>query len=158
MFNKTDTPVIEPVSEVTPPADLISLVELSLSLPEPSEGWALFLGRRGISFRSDDLGRDSISRGDAKRLLDEQRSEMLRVRAFRAEQEREAVERDRVRFAQIWKGVPADALPVGVSASTAMLSAAKDSQPRRESVLQHALANTGEMEYHSYQATPEDAA
>jgi hypothetical protein len=134
------TPAAEPVLDVTPPADLISLVELSLSLPEPSD-WALFLGRRGISFQSDDLGRDSISRGDAKRLLDEQRANELRIRALHAEREREAVEADQRRRAHIWTGIPAINLPPGVSASTAMLAAAEDSQPRRTSMLQEAPAS-----------------
>jgi hypothetical protein len=156
MFRNTSpAPVAEPAPDVTPPADLISLVELSLSLPEPSEGWALFLGRRGISFRSDDLGRDSISRGDAKRLLDEQRADELRVRALRAQRERQAVEQDRVRRAQIWRGIPAIDLPVGVSASTAMLAADHDTQPRRTSVLQEALAGKS-LTFHSYQTSPED--
>jgi hypothetical protein len=149
MFNKTNTPMIEPVPEMAPIDDPIPLSHLALDLPEPSEGWALFLGRRGISFRSDDLGRDSISRGDAKRLLDEQRADGLRVRALRAQQEREAVEADRVRRAQIWGGLPWYEIPDGVAPAAAMLQSAKDARPRRTSVLQEALSNSDTLTFHS---------
>jgi hypothetical protein len=138
-------------------ADLIPLTVLKLDL-DPGEPWHSFLGRRGIRFVPDHIGRDAISAGDAQRLLDEKREDLLRQAALRRTQEAEAIADDQRRRAQIWKGLPAVDLPVGVSASDAMVAAAKDAQPRRESVLQHALANTGEMEYHSYQATPEGAA
>jgi hypothetical protein len=48
-----------------------------------------------------------------------------------------------------WAGVSAASVPDGVSAATVMLAAAKDASPRRQSVLEHALANEGgEFEYH----------
>jgi hypothetical protein len=150
------TPAAEPQPVDVAPVDAVPLSHLALDLPEPTEGWALFLGRRGISFHSDDLGRDSISRGDAKRLLDEQRSEMLRVRALHAEREREAVEQDQRRCALIWKGLPADHLPVGLSASTAMLAAAKDSQPRRQSTVAELLDGES-LTFHPF-TQPGDAA
>jgi hypothetical protein len=37
-----------------------------------------------------------------------------------------------------------------------MLAAAKDAQPKRQSVLEEALSNSGEITYHSY-LTSEDA-
>jgi hypothetical protein len=46
------------------------------------------------------------------------------------------------------KGIPADRIPDGVTPAAAMLQAAKDAQPRRKSVLEHALANDGAVEYH----------
>jgi hypothetical protein len=45
----------------------------------------------------------------------------------------------------VWAGIPADRIPDGVSPATAMLAAAKDAQPRRKSVLEHALDNSGEF-------------
>ena len=64
--------------------------------------------------------------------------------------EREAEERDRERRAQIWQGVPAARFPEGVSAASVMVAAIRDSQPRRQSVLQEALSNSGgEITFHS---------
>ena len=60
-------------------ADLVPLSHLELDLPRPAEGWADFLGRRAIAFVPDDLGRDCVRRQDARRLLDEQRAEMLQA-------------------------------------------------------------------------------
>ena len=60
-------------------------------------------------------------------------------------------------MAQIWKGVSADALPVGMSASTAMLLAGRDDRPRRRSPVAAVLDGEG-MTYHSYDSDPENAA
>ena len=144
---ESDNPL--PIAHVDP-ADLLPISYLELNLPRPAEGWPDFLGRRAIAFVPDDLGRDCVRRQDARRLLDEQRAEMLRAAKRRKVAEAEAVEADQRRRALIWKGVSADAIPVGVHPATAMLQASKDAQPRRESPLQHALSNTGEMTYHSY--------
>jgi hypothetical protein len=153
------TPVTEPAPDESSHLEpLVPLSVFQLDHPQPAEGWADFLGRRAIAFVPDDLGRDCVRRQDARRLLDEQRANQLRAAKRRQLAEAEAVEQDQRRRAQIWTGIPALSFPAGLSASSAMLAAAKDSQPRRESVLQHALANTGDMEYHSYQTSPEDAA
>ena len=146
--------VIKVRSEYPP---TVPLSVLALDLAEPAEGWSNFLGRRAIKTIPDDLGRDSITRGDARRLLDEQREQELRQAARRRLAEQEAVEADERRRAQIWQGVPAAALPPGASPASVMLQAAKDSQPRRQSVLQHALAHDG-LTYHPLPSTPEDAA
>jgi hypothetical protein len=61
----------------------------------------------------DDLGRDCVRRQDARRLLDEQRANELRVAKLRQLAEQEAVEADCERRARIWQGVSADAIPVG---------------------------------------------
>jgi hypothetical protein len=79
--------------------------------------WSLRELARPESFTPapDDLGRDAVSRGDARRLLDERRAEELRVRALRAVQEREAVEADQ-RLRTSWGvGVPASMIPAGMS-------------------------------------------
>jgi hypothetical protein len=126
----------------------VPLSVLALDLAVPAEGWPNFLGRRAITTIPDDLGRDCISRGDARRLLDEKRETDLRQAALRRLAEQEAVEADERRRAQIWQGVPAGHLPVGVAPAAAMLQAAKDSQPRRMSVLQHALSHEDGMVFH----------
>jgi hypothetical protein len=109
----------------------VPLSVLALDLAEPPEGWPNFLGARAIAIVPDDLGRDSIPRQAARRLLDEQREQVLRQAALRRVHEQEAVEADERRRAQIWRGVPASAVPDGVHPATAMLQQAKDAQPRR---------------------------
>jgi hypothetical protein len=152
MFRAPVAAAVEPVSAAVPVHDdSVPLSVLGLDLGVPPEGWAAYLGRRGIVFRPDDLGRDSVSRSDAKRLLGEAREGELRKRAQLKLAEEQAVEADRLRMAQIWRGVPATALPEGVSASSAMLQAAKDAEPKRQSVLEAAFANSGELTFHSMQ-------
>ena len=69
----------------------------------------------------------------------------------------QAIEADRVRRASIWGGIPADHLPPGVAPAAVMLQADRDAQPRRQSVLQHALANTGEMVFHPIRGDEDEA-
>ena len=71
--------------------------------------------------------------------------------------EREAEERDRAYRAQIWKGVPASAFPWVESAASVMVAAIRDSQPKRESVLQEALSNSGGITYHSLAPTGDES-
>jgi hypothetical protein len=151
------TPAAEPAPIVTPPADLVPISHLALDLPEPSVGWLIELDRRHIDVLVDDIGRKAISRSDARGLLDERREDELRRQEAAARNEARAVEQDRLRRASIWRGLPAVDLPVGVSASSAMLQAAKDSEPKRMSPLQEALSGES-LTYHSYQTSPEDAA
>jgi hypothetical protein len=155
MFKTTST-VTEPApAEVPDPSGLIPLSVLQLDLPAPSGGWDAFLAGRGIAIVSDDIGRKSVSRGDARMLLDEQHEAEARKREVAERQERQAIEADRVRRASIWGGVPATAIPEGVSAASAMLTAAHDARPRRRSVLEDALSNSGTT-LHSFQSTPDD--
>jgi hypothetical protein len=100
---------------------------------------------------SDDLGRDSVSRGDAKRLLDEAREGELRKRAKLKLAEEQAVEQDRLLRAQIWRGVPVDHMPPDVHPAAAMLQASRDAEPKRQSVLESAFANSGEIVFHPMQ-------
>ena len=143
-----NAPAVQPVSEVTPRDELIPLSHFELDHPQPPEGWSNFLGRRGITLRPDHIGRDAISGHDAQVLLHEQRANEIRVAKLRQLQEQLAVEADQLRRAQIWQGIPADHLPVGASPASVMLAATKDAQPKRQSVLQHALSNTEEMVFH----------
>ena len=125
----------------------VALSELALEIPEPTGGWANWLAAKGIKMIGDDIGRDAIARHHAKRLLDEQREEQLRRAALARLQEQEAVAEDERRRAQIWGGVPASALPEGAAPAAVMLQAAKDSQPKRRTVLQDAL-DGGVSVYH----------
>ena len=133
-------PVAESAPDLSQQADLIPLSYLELDLPAPVKGWAVFLAGRGVEVTLDDIGRMSVSRGDARQLLTEQREVGVRRRAKAAELERQAVERDRAWRAQIGGGIPAYAIPDGVAPAAAMLHAAVDARPRRTSVLQEALA------------------
>jgi hypothetical protein len=137
--------------DVDPCEQLVPLSVLELDLTAPVEGWSNFLADRGISITIDDIGRASVSRSDARQLLTEQREAEVRRREKAAELERQAIEADQLRQAQIWKGVPAGLIPADVHPATAMLHAARDAaRPRRESVLQHALSNSDGMTFHSY--------
>jgi hypothetical protein len=128
--------------------NLIPLSYLELDLPAPAD-WSAFLAAREIEITIDDVGRAAITRPDARRLFDEHREHEAKARERAAEVERAAVEADRLRRAQIYKGVPADAVPVGVTPSAAMLQAAHDAQPRRTSLLEEAFSNPGQTTIHS---------
>jgi hypothetical protein len=123
----------------------VALSELALEIPEPTGGWVNWLAAKGITVIPDDIGRDSVARHHAKRLLDEHREEQLRRAALARLQEREAVAEDERRRAQIWKGVPASSLPDGAAPASVMLQAAKESRPKRTSVLEESLSGGGLM-------------
>jgi hypothetical protein len=146
-------PAVDVVPEVTPVVvePMVPLSVLSLDLPVPVEGWALFLGKRGVAIVPDDLGRDCVTRGDARRLLDEYTADQLRKQAVLKVQEQAAVEADRVRRAQIWGGLHWTELPDGVHPAAAMLQSAKDAQPKRRSPLEESFAGET-MTYHGWPA------
>ena len=146
---KSSVPAVDPAPVEVEPADLIPLSHFALDHPQPSEGWSNFLGRRGITLRPDDIGRDSIRRSDAQKLLHEQRANELRAAKLRQLAEAEAVEADQLRRAQIWKGVPATALPEGMAPATAMLLGGHDEGPRRKSPVAEVLDGDA-MVFHSY--------
>jgi hypothetical protein len=148
MFNKTPAPAIEPAPAVeVDPVDLIPLSVLALDLSAPVNGWSPFLTVRNIAIVSDDVGRDSITRADARTLIAEKRENEARAQEVARRQEQQAIEADRVRRASIWGGLPWHALPHGVSAAEAWAQAEKDAQPRRRSVLEDALSNEGSVIY-----------
>jgi hypothetical protein len=138
-----------------PSGEPIALSVLGLDLPVPPGGWHSFLGARGIAIIPDDLGRDAVSRQAARRLLDERREEVLRRAALARLAEQQAVEADELRRASIWKGVPAAALPPGALPSSVMLQAAKESRPKRTSVLEDSLSGNGTV-FHSLHQPAED--
>jgi hypothetical protein len=132
-----------------PAGEPIPLSILELDLPAPTIGWAAGLAQRGISVVTDDLGRLCVARADARRLFDEQREHEARAREALARREAAAVAAYEQQRASIWKGVPADRLPVGVSASDAIVAAAKDAQPKRVTPFQEALAGES-LTYHTW--------
>jgi hypothetical protein len=136
-------------------ADVIPISHLELDLVAPVEGWPSFLAARDIEITLDDIGRMSIARVDARRLLTEKREREAEHARRRKLVEAEAVADDQIRRSQIWQGVPAVDLPPGMSASSVMLAASKDARPKRVTPLQEALAGES-LTYHSYGSTPED--
>ena len=139
------------VATMVATSEPIPLSILSLDLPVPAEGWALFLGKRGISIVPDSLGRDSIGHDAARRLLDEKREAELRARALRDLAEQEAVERDQQRRASLGQGVK---VPDGMSYAEAVMQAELDAQtyrPGRRSLVEDLLDNSG-ITYHPIQS------
>jgi hypothetical protein len=129
----------------------IPLAVFELDYPTPPAGWAAELNRRGVAIVLDDIGRPSIPRAAARDLLTEHREEEARKARHREEIERRAIEADRAFRAQLSRGIPADAVPVGMTAAQLMMAAdPMDERSQRESVLQHALRyRDGAIVYHS---------
>jgi hypothetical protein len=129
---------------------LIPLSVLRLDLPEPAQGWAVYLAGFGIATVTDDIGREAISRGNAKMLLDEQREREARRAEILARADAAAIEFDREWRSQL-RGVPADMIPAGMAPAAAMFAAELDShayQPRRASMAEDLFDNSGEITFH----------
>jgi bifunctional ADP-heptose synthase (sugar kinase/adenylyltransferase) len=108
----------EPITDVMDPADTVPLSVLALDLDAPSAGgWHAYLASRGIAVLVDDVGRDSITKADARRLFDERREHEIRRRQIAARQEQAALEADRAFRAGLPKGLHWTDIPVGVSAA-----------------------------------------
>jgi hypothetical protein len=136
-------------------ADLVPMSHLSLDLPAMTAGWQAELERRGIVVVLDDLGRQAVSRGDARRLFDEHREMEMRRQEVAQRIELAAIEKDRAFRAQLWTGIPADLMPPGAAPAAVMLQLDKDAQPRRQSVLQEALSHDSGLTFHSLAPTPD---
>src|SRR5215204_4181245 len=141
-----------PVEEVAP-SSLIPLSHLKLEM-DPGGDWSPYLRERDVPVLTDAIGRDSVLLSDARALLAEYRDRLAQEQAaaarLHAQREREVEQRDRERRAQIWKGVPAASFPEGVSAASVMVAALRESRPKRQSVLETALANSGgQITFHS---------
>lgn len=128
----------------------IPLSVLELDLPVPTTGWAIDLDRRGIAIVLDDIGRPSVSRAAARELLAEQRGQQEAAARKRQEAEQRAVEADQQWRAQLAGGIPADAVPVGMTAAALMMASDPEhsQRPRRRSVLEESLDNSGTLTYH----------
>ena len=139
--------------ELTPCDHPVPLSVLQLDVPEPPEGWVLHLGKQDVAIIPDDLGRNAVSRCDARRVLDAHRADELRRARLHTVAEAEAVEKDREYRALLPKGLQLD-LPEGASYGTLVRQAELAAQPRRRSLLEESLSGDS-MTFHSYQPTPE---
>ena len=109
-------------------------------------GWTAYLNNIGVEVVEDSIGRSAIAHNDARRLFDEHREAEAVKAELRARQEREAIESDQRFRAQLGAGVPASAIPAGLSYAEAVQSAELDAQsyrPRRTSVVEDLLSNDG---------------
>jgi hypothetical protein len=125
------------------------VLALDLAAEPPPGGWIAYLTGRGIPIVSDHIGREAIDSADARQLLDERREAEVRRREAIARNEQRAVEAYQAQRAQIWRGLSADSLPVGVAPAAAMLQAAHDAQPKRESPMEEAFSGKS-MTYHEW--------
>ena len=97
-------------------------------------------GGRPVSVAVDDVGRDCVSRADARQLVAEHREDQARRARLREEQERRAIEAAEAFRASLPRGIPAGAVPEGMTAAQLMmLSDPMDQAAERESVLEHSL-------------------
>jgi hypothetical protein len=162
MFSSTRSR--EAVEEAAPaePAVLVRLAELAGEgfgwdgplVATPRDAIDALARQLGNEVVFDDLGRRCVSRGSARRLFAE--------RAAGEARQREARERLDAQYAEraaanpVWGGIPSDRIPEGVAPALAMLTAAGDARPRRQSVLEHALADRdGAIEYFPIEQVPE---
>jgi hypothetical protein len=137
---------------------VVPLSVLALDLADaPASGWTVWLAERGIAVAFDDIGRPSIARADAKRLLDAQRQDEIRRQDLAARLEQEAVEADRARRAQLPKGLAWFEVPHGLTPAEAMVAGDpdRDKRPKRTSVLEESLSGGG-MVFHSLHQPAED--
>ena len=115
--------------------ELIPLSVLELDLPA-QDGWTLDL--TGVTVVADDVGRRSVSRDDARRLITEHRASVARaeerLRRHREEAERRAIEWDREFRAQLHPGLPASMFAPGEDPIQVQVAAELASDPRRRSL------------------------
>jgi len=105
---------------------------------------ALASAMRGV--RHDWAGRPCITWSVAAELLESLRAEAARRRG---QIEERLVAADAARLAALPRGIPLDAVPVGVSPGEwPMLNDREHQRVRRESPLEHALRNSGSPVYH----------
>jgi hypothetical protein len=151
MFNKT-APVIEPPHDVMDPADdLIPISHLALDLAEPAIGWRAFLADRHIPIVTDDVGRDAISRDNARQLFDEKRAHERRQHEAAVRTEQAAIAADKAWRSQLPVGMPWYDVPAGVLPVVAMTAAARDEAPRKRSMVEDLLDRRDTMVFHSMQ-------
>ena len=110
---------------------LMPLSVLELELAAPDAGWAAHLADRGISITIDDIGRASVTRSDARQLFTEKREREAHAREHAAEVERQAIEQDQRFRASLGVGLPAAAIPHGMTYGEVVASAELDSQAYR---------------------------
>ena len=144
----------ETVAEVVDPTDrLVTLVDLAAeglgdgAYVTTLKGAADVLAARlGDRVTLDDLGRRCVSRETARGLFAEREEQALKWRELQARLDAEAA--DAAAANPVWPGIPAGPGSDGATAVARMLAAARDSLPKRQSVLEHALPDRdGAIEY-----------
>jgi hypothetical protein len=142
-----------PVETVDPVVDLIPLAELAAEgfgygspyIVTPQDAVDVLARQLADQVIVDDVGRRCVTREVARGMFTE--------RAGGERRRREADARNAAQAAsfaaQVPAGIPVDQIPAGLDPATAMLAAAADAErPQRESVLQAALSNRGEIVIH----------
>ena len=131
---------------------------LELDLPAPGEGWAAYLADRGISITIDDIGRAAVARSDARQLFDEKREREAQAREHAAVVERQAIEADQRFRASLGVGLPAAAIPHGMTYGEVVASAELDSQQYRPraTLVEDLLGNSDDLTFHSLAQPDED--
>ena len=122
---------------------VIPLSLFQLDCPTPPSGWTAELAHRGVAIVLDDIGRPSIPRAAARDLLAEHREDEAHKARLREEIERRAIEADQRFRASLPAGIPAGAVPEGISAGQLMMLSDPMLQGRRRSVVQDALEHGG---------------
>jgi hypothetical protein len=137
----------------TDPTDLVALSELAAegfgwdNVRTPRDAIDVLAAQLNGEVVLDDLGRRCVTRETARRLFTDRAA--LEVRQQEARERQDAAFAEQSAANRPWTGVPARSDWDGVSAASVMLASVKDAQPRRQSVLQHALADRdGAAEYH----------
>jgi hypothetical protein len=142
------------------PADLVTLAELCAEgfgydnpsyVRSPRDAVDVLAAELGAVVVLDDLGRRCVTRSTARGLFAERDEAERRRREVEQRHQAEAVEQ--AARNPVWTGVSVS-VPDGISAASVMLQAARDALPRRQSVLEHALANEGEFEYTPVEREP----
>jgi hypothetical protein len=105
------------------------------------EGWTAYLAAKDIEIVTDDLGRLSISRTDARRLFDERREAEARKGEAAAAAEVAAIKADQQYRSTLWGGLPWYELPGGLSPAQALGAADRPSGPRRRPPVMDFLDN-----------------
>jgi hypothetical protein len=151
MFRTADPAVETPV--VFRDESPVPLSALQLDLPEVN---LAYLHNHGVEVVEDDIGRLSVSKADARRLFDEKRDNDARAREVAARQERQFIEADEQRRAQLPRGVPWYEIPDGVLPAVAMTAADKAAQPRRTpSQTEWLFGEVDNMVFNSLEGTDE---
>jgi hypothetical protein len=118
--------------------------------------WDVYLAGHGVPVMADDISRPAVARSAARMLIAEQHEREARRRAKAAKVERAAVEQDRQWRRQLHGGIPASAIPHGMTYGQAVASAELDGQAYRPraSVVEDLLSNDGSLTFHPIHSTP----
>jgi hypothetical protein len=122
----------EPMSE-----PVIPLSVFKLDCPEPPAGWDRLLESENVDQLEDDIGRASISREDARRLLGGLRAEQAYREDERRRRDDEQARRHAEFAARVPRGVAAP--QPGMSAIEVMVAAGEDDDDRPRSAFTEML-------------------